>query len=93
MPELPGPSEDRPDSERQAYLEGAAMVAQLQADQWAIIAKQYREVAEGLDASASDDADTDGDDDGGLGECPDCESDLIDAMGGAICPHCGSRND
>lgn len=89
MPEIPGPSEDRPESERQAYFEGAAMVAQLQADQWAIIAKQYREAAEDLDASGSDDADAGDDDD--LGECPDCESNLIDAMGGAICPRCGPQ--
>lgn len=90
MPELPGPSDDRPDEERQAFFEGAAMVAQLQADQWAIIAKRYREAAEDLDASASDDADA-GDGDDGLGECSDCESDLIDAMGGAICPRCGPQ--
>jgi len=93
MPELPGPSEDRPDSERQAYLEGAAMVAQLQADQWALIAKQYREAVEELDTSASDDVDdrSEDDDEDDLGECPDCESALIDAMGGAVCPRCGPQ--
>lgn len=93
MPELPGPSEDRPEAERQAYFEGAATVAQLQADQWAIIAKQYREAAEDLDRSANDDVDAGGEDSDGLGDCPDCESDLIDAMGGAVCPRCGPRND
>jgi len=83
MPELPAPSEDRPDAERQAWLEGAAMVAQLQADQWAIIAKQYREAAEDLDPSAADDVD--GEDDG-PGDCPECGDTLVDAMGGAVCP-------
>jgi len=93
MPELPGPAEDRPDAERQAFFEGAAMVAQLQADQWAIIAKQYREAAEDLNESASDDVDnrSEHDDEDDLGDCPDCESDLIDAMGGAVCPRCGPQ--
>ena len=92
MPELPAPSEDRPDTERRAWFEGAATVAQLQADQWAIIAKQYREAAEDLEPSASTD-DADEAEDDGPGECPHCEQDLIDAMGGAVCPRCGPDND
>jgi len=91
MPELPAPDDDRPDAERQAWLDGASTVAQLQADQWAIIAKQYREAAADLNEPDSDDEDEDEDD--GPGECPGCESNLLDAMGGAVCPRCGPIND
>ncbi|MBX0325803.1 hypothetical protein EGH21_22555 [Halomicroarcula sp. F13] len=89
--ELPAPPEDRPDAERQAWFEGAATVAQLQADQWAIIAKQYREAAE--DLGHEDDPDDVDDEDDGPGECPDCGMDRVKAMGGAVCPRCGPDND
>lgn len=73
MPELPGPPDDYDDDQRAAWLEGAATVARLQAQQWAIVADRYAEEADDQD----DEADA----------CDDCGADLVDAMGGAICPN------
>lgn len=90
MPELPGPPEDWSDEQRCAWFKGAATVAQLQADQWAIIAKQYREAADG---EQSDGGDSDDSDDDGDGQCPDCGTELVDGLGGATCPNCGTSSE
>jgi len=99
MPELPGPPEDASDEYRRAWLEGAATVAQLQADQWAIIAGRYREAADEIgDGDAGDETTLDSPADGegggdGPKTCPECEHDpeLVEGLGGtAVCPHCGT---
>lgn len=82
MPELPGPPKDFDDDQRRAWLKGAATIAQLQADQWAILAKQYR------DAATDDEHDEDGDDDD---ECPECGDTLRDGLGGRVCLSCGHQ--
>jgi len=86
MPELPGPSDDLDEQQRRAWLEGAATVAQLQADQWAIIAKQYRDAINDGDDQADEDADADG-------ECPECGGTIVDGLGGDVCLNCGHEPD
>ncbi|GGO03497.1 hypothetical protein [Haloarcula pellucida] len=84
MPEIPGPSDDLSPEQQRAWLQGAATVAQLQSDQWAILAKQYREAAESLEDAG--DADDEAEDDD---HCPDCGADaLVDGLGGEVCTEC-----
>jgi len=99
MPELPGPPEDWPDAERQAWLQGAATVASLMADQWAIIADQYEQAAADPDGHAGpattasdgqdgDETADDDEDDDQPDPCPDCGSERLDGLGGPVCPNC-----
>lgn len=78
MPELPGPPEDLTDAEQRAWLAGAATVADLARQQFAVIAETY----------APDD-EPDADDD----SCPECDGELVDAFGGRVCTDCGFQDD
>jgi hypothetical protein len=78
MPELPGPPADYSDEQQRAWRAGAATVARILGQQGSIIA----------DAYAPDD---EGDDEGGT--CPECDTDLVEAFGGGVCPDCGFQED
>ena len=102
MPELPGPPAGYDEEQRRIWYEGATTVAKLQAEQWTIIADQYRKAAEGrLDDDASvgegDDvdevvqaaADQSADDAAHDGGCPECGGPLVAGFGGEHCINCG----
>ena len=88
MPTLPGPPDDLSDEARRAWFNGAATIAQLQADQWAILAQQYREAGDAL--SDGDGAGADDDVDEG---CPECGGELVESFGGETCLNCGTHVD
>jgi hypothetical protein len=95
--EIPGPPAGYDEEQQRIWCEGAAAVAKLQAQQWAVIADQYTKAAEGradedepvgeadADSSeaASDAAAEESD------ACPECGTDLVDGFGGQHCPSCG----
>lgn len=79
---LPGPPDDLDGDEREAWLDGAAAVTELLAQQGRIIANAYDDLL----SQGRDDRDEDAGD-GAAGH--DCDAEPIDGLGGQICPECG----
>lgn len=73
--ELPDPPEGYTDGEREAFRAGQAAMAELLGGHALTLANHFRG-ADG-DPEADDEPDT----------CDDCGADLVDAMGGAVCPN------
>ena len=108
MPELPGPPAGYDEEQRRIWYEGATTVAKLQAEQWTIIADQYRKAAEGRfdkgdmdDPGEGDDvdevvqaaADSPATDESDDETCPECGGSLVDGLGGERCLSCGHEPD
>lgn len=91
MPELPGPPEDYDDEQRDAWLAGAATVANLLSQQNAIIAGAYAEDSDDLEPGGRDGAHPDANEDDE--ECPECGGTLIEQFGGAVCTNCSHEPD
>lgn len=91
MPELPGPPAGYDEEQRRIWFEGAAAVARLQAQQWGIIADQYQKRAQRGDGDGDSSATTEvaTSDDEGEDECPECDGQLVDGLGGEQCLNCG----
>lgn len=87
MPEVPGPPTEYDEQQREAWLEGAATVARIMADQNAVIAGVYRKHADEDGKECPESAEESGDDED-ADTCDDCGGQLLDAMGGPVCPNC-----